>query len=124
MLRHWLYTLSEPVIAAIDLMALVLIAAATLYTFVAGIWMVFTGKSATGHERRVLWLTYARWLVVGLTFQLAADIIESSTAPSWEAIGQLGAIAVIRTFLNYFLERDVSEIRERDNASLHPTGPA
>ena len=124
MLRHWLYTISEPVVAAIDLMALVLIAGATVYTFVVGILMVLSGKSPTGHERRVLWLTYARWLVAGLTFQLAADIIESSIAPSWEAIGQLGAIAVIRTFLNYFLERDVAEIRERDSASLQPTGPA
>ncbi|UWX03420.1 DUF1622 domain-containing protein [Pseudoxanthomonas sp. NC8] len=123
MLRHWLYALSEPVVAAIDLMALVLIAVATAYTFFVGIWMVITGRSATGHERRVLWLTYARWLVAGLTFQLAADIIESSIAPSWEAIGQLGAIAVIRTFLNYFLERDVAEIRQRDNASPRPTGP-
>ena len=124
MLGQWLYAISEPVVAAIDLMALVLIAGATAYTFVVAIWMVLSGKSPTGHERRLLWLTYARWLVAGLTFQLAADIIESSIAPSWEAIGQLGAIAVIRTFLNYFLERDVAEIRERDNASLRPAGPA
>ena len=41
MLRHWLYALSEPVIAAIDLMALLLIAAATAYTFFAAIWLVF-----------------------------------------------------------------------------------
>jgi hypothetical protein len=43
-------------------------------------------------------------------FQLAADIIETSIAPSWEDLGQLGAIAVIRTFLNFFLERDLAEL--------------
>ncbi|GAB3513895.1 DUF1622 domain-containing protein [Pseudoxanthomonas daejeonensis] len=123
MFRDWLYALSEPVIAAIDLMALVLIAGATVYTFFAGLWMVVTRGTVDGHERRTLWLAYARWLVVGLTFQLAADIIESSIAPSWEAIGQLGAIAVIRTFLDYFLERDVAEIRERDHVSLHRAAP-
>lgn len=123
MMRQWLYALSEPVIATIDLMALLLIAGATFYTFVAAIGLVVSRKATLGHERRVLWLTYARWLVVGLTFQLAADIIESSIAPSWEAIGQLGAIAVIRTFLNYFLERDVSEIRERDANAVRPAPP-
>ena len=38
---------------------------------------------------------------------LAADIISSVISPSWQDIGELGAIAVIRTFLNYFLERDL-----------------
>jgi uncharacterized membrane protein len=68
-----------------------------------------------GAERRGVWLRYARWLVAALTFQLAADILETSIAPDWETVGQLAAIAVIRTFLNYFLEKDVSEIRERQN---------
>jgi uncharacterized membrane protein len=54
----------------------------------------------------------ARWLIAGLTFQLAADIIETSVAPSWDEIGQLAAIAVIRTFLNFFLDRDQREMAE------------
>ena len=120
MIRHWLYLVSEPVVAAIDLMALVLIAGATAYTFFVAIRLIVRREPISGHERRVLWLNYARWLVAGLTFQLAADIIESSIAPSWEAIGQLGAIAVIRTFLNYFLERDVAEIREREAQVARP----
>jgi uncharacterized membrane protein len=68
----------------------------------------------TAHERHVVWLKYSRWLVAGLTFQLAADIIESSITTSWDAVGRLAAIAVIRTFLNYFLERDQAEVRERE----------
>jgi uncharacterized membrane protein len=116
MLHHWLYEVSEPAIAAIDLMALLLILGATLYTFAAVILLLVRRVPMTSHQRRLLWLNYARWLVAALTFQLAADIIESSIARSWEAIGQLGAIAVIRTFLNYFLERDVAEMGERDEA--------
>ena len=41
------------------------------------------------------------------TFELAADIVGSVISPTWMEIGQLGAIAVIRTFLNYFLEKDL-----------------
>jgi uncharacterized membrane protein len=63
---------------------------------------------------------YGRWLVAGLTFQLAADIIATSVAPSWQEVGQLGAIAVIRTFLNFFLERDLAELGNRDADSLAP----
>jgi uncharacterized membrane protein len=33
-------------------------------------------------------------------------------------VGQLGAIAVIRTFLNYFLERDLAELRGGDAEPL------
>jgi uncharacterized membrane protein len=60
-----------------------------------------------------VWLRYARWLVAGLTFQLAADIIETSITTSWDAVGRLAAIALIRTFLNYFLERDLEDVRQR-----------
>jgi uncharacterized membrane protein len=53
------------------------------------------------------------WLLLGLEFTLAADIIGSVMTPSWEEIGQLGAIALIRTFLNYFLGRDLEEAERR-----------
>lgn len=66
-----------------------------------------------GSMRRAIWLRYARWLVAALTFQLAADILETSIAPDWDTVGQLAAIAVIRTFLNYFLEQDLGEVRDR-----------
>lgn len=51
----------------------------------------------------------ARFLVIALELQLAADIIATATHPSMEELMKLGAIAVIRTFLNYFL---VLEMRE------------
>jgi uncharacterized membrane protein len=52
-------------------------------------------------------LLLGRFLVVGLEFQLAGDIIGTAVAPSWEEIAQLAAIALIRTFLNYFINREV-----------------
>jgi uncharacterized membrane protein len=70
-------------------------------------------SSPSGHEQRDVWLRYARWLVAGLTFQLAADIIETSIAPEWDDIGRVAAIAIIRTGLNYFMERDLEDVRGR-----------
>jgi uncharacterized membrane protein len=57
--------------------------------------------------KRAVWLEFARWLIAGLTFQLAADIVHTTVAPSWDEIGRVAAIAAIRTFLTYFLDRDI-----------------
>lgn len=66
--------------------------------------------------RRSAWLSLARWLLLGLEFMLAADIVRTAISPNWNDIGQLGAIAIIRTFLNYFLERDL-EAASRETAT-------
>jgi uncharacterized membrane protein len=60
-------------------------------------------------------LTLARYLALALEFQLGADILSTAVAPSWEQIGQLGAIAVIRTGLNYFLTKEMQQ-EERQSA--------
>lgn len=54
-------------------------------------------------------LRLGRWLSVVLEFLLAADILRTAVAPTWDAIGKLAAIAGIRTALNYFLAQEVSE---------------
>jgi uncharacterized membrane protein len=70
------------------------------------LWPLLTGGATHGVRRRA-WLGFARWLILGLEFMLAADIVRTVIAPTWVEIGQLAAIAVIRTFLNFFLERDL-----------------
>lgn len=112
-IEAWLIRLTEPTVAAIDLFALILIALATGVAAVKVLLLLFRG--GTNIQRRDVWLEYGRWLVAGLTFQLAADIIESSIYTTWNSIGQLAAIAVVRTFLNYFLEKDIQEMRERQH---------
>jgi len=60
-------------------------------------------------------LSFARYLTLALELQLAADILSTSVAPTWERIGKLAAIAVIRTALNHFLSVEMrSEQRAGD----------
>jgi uncharacterized membrane protein len=66
-------------------------------------------------------LTLARHLALALEFQLAADILSTAVAPSWEQIGKLGAIAVIRTGLNYFLMREM-EVEQTGGAGREARG--
>ncbi|WP_342648682.1 DUF1622 domain-containing protein [Mucilaginibacter sp. CSA2-8R] len=54
-------------------------------------------------------LTLARYLALALEFQLGADILSTAIAPSWQEIGKLGAIAVIRTGLNFFLSKEMKD---------------
>lgn len=110
----WLIAAAEMVTIAIDVMAIILIVVGTIEAFVAGLRLMLS--SSTGHERRSVWLRHGRWLIAGLTFLLAADIIETTVAPTWQDIGRVAAIAVIRTFLNYFLERDLADIRRLQNS--------
>jgi uncharacterized membrane protein len=118
-MKELLIVATENAVILINALALLVIVIGTLEALVKGLRFVMSSPS--GHERRDVWLRYARWLVAGLTFQLAADIIETSITASWDAVGRIGAIAVIRTFLNYFLERDLRQIRERQDRGTEST---
>jgi uncharacterized membrane protein len=118
-MKVWLAFVSEQAITLIDAVALLVILIGT-FEVVVGIIRVGFGAHSNQFTRDV-WLRYARWLVAALTLQLAADIIETSISSSWETIGRVGAIAVIRTFLNYFLDRDISEVPTRQHEKPHPT---
>ena len=49
-------------------------------------------------------------LSVALEFLIAADILKTAIAPTWEDIGKLAAIVGIRTVLNYFLHKELKEM--------------
>jgi uncharacterized membrane protein len=59
-------------------------------------------------------LTFGSWLSMALEFQLGADIVATTTSPSGENLIQLGAVAVIRTFLNVFLAKEIELEQEQE----------
>lgn len=75
-------------------------------------------------DRRAVWLRFAGWILVSLEFALGADIVRTAIAPSWDDIGKLGAIAVIRTFLGFFLGKDLETFEEDDPKRAKPEGAA
>jgi uncharacterized membrane protein len=62
-------------------------------------------------------LSFGSWLALALEFQLGADIVFTTISPSGQHLVQLGVVAVIRTFLNLFLAREISaeEALERNS---------
>lgn len=63
-------------------------------------------------------MLFGGWLVVALEFQLAADIVGTIISPSTEHLIELGAIALIRTFLNYFLSKELNEEMELSRSGI------
>jgi uncharacterized membrane protein len=110
-MRDWLVIATNYAVTIIDWLALILIVVGAIEAFFRGLRTMFA--SPDGHHERDVWLRLGRWLVAGLTFQLAADVLETAITTGWDEVARLAAIAAIRTFLNYFLERDLGEIRQR-----------
>lgn len=100
------HTLARAASLLIEAIAVTVVAFGSIDAFVRLLGLA-PRPHATHGARKDIWRRFAAWLLLGLEFELAADIISSVVSPTWVDIGQLGAIAVIRTFLNYFLERDI-----------------
>jgi uncharacterized membrane protein len=96
---------------SIEAVAVLVIAFGAAEATVRLVGRLFGRATVVGHRKEV-WLRFAMWLILGLEFELAADVVRTVIAPSWAELGQLGTIAVIRTFLNYFLERDLEKYGE------------
>jgi uncharacterized membrane protein len=112
--KEWLILATNVAVDAIDWLALILIVVGAVEAFFQGLWTMFAAPD--GHHEPDVWLRLGRWLVAGLTFQLAADVLETAITTSWDEVARLAAIAAIRTFLNYFLERDLGEVRIRQRS--------
>lgn len=104
----------------VDILVRVVEAAGALVIFVgaviAAVRFVVTGLRTRSAEAFVpVRLGLGRFLELGLEFQLASDVLRTAIAPSFREIGQLAAVAAIRTALNYFLGREIREEREQLN---------
>ncbi|MEV7015116.1 hypothetical protein C1708_06985 [Streptomyces sp. DH-12] len=101
----------------IGLLVRVVESAGALIIFVGAVWafaqFLLAGlrrdRKLSGFNR--IRLSLGRFLVLGLEFQLAGDVLRTAVAPSFAEIGQLAAIAAIRTALNYFLGREIAQER-------------
>jgi uncharacterized membrane protein len=100
-LVSWLKLLVELTGAAIIAIGIVL-------AFVGFLRVLIASEPDNYNKIRLL---LARYLALALEFQLGADILSTAISPSWDQIGKLGAIAVIRTALNYFLSMEMREER-------------
>lgn len=102
------------VAAAIEAGAGLVIAIAAAVAIVRSLILFFQRPERQDRKENIR-LQLGRWLAVGLEFELAADILRTAIAPTWNEIGQLAAIIILRTILNYFLQKEIDKASERQN---------
>ncbi len=54
-------------------------------------------------------------LSLGLAFLVGADIVKSAISPDWNSLIHLGAVVVIRIVLNYFLMKDIEQLKREQS---------
>jgi uncharacterized membrane protein len=99
---------AEMVAVGVEVAAALVIAYGAIEALI-GVGRAIIEKRTKSGIRIDTWMRFAVWLLLGLEFELAADIVRTAISPTWTDIGQLAAIGVIRTFLNYFLEKDLEK---------------
>ena len=97
----------------------------TLGVCVAIVHLIRTLAARKSAEFTTTQLIVARYLALALEFELGADILGTAVSPSWDQIGKLGAIAVIRTGLNFFLSMEMKGERtvEKDETAIRAHSP-
>ncbi|HEY0700115.1 MAG TPA: DUF1622 domain-containing protein [Micromonospora sp.] len=102
--------------------------AGALVIFTGAVWAALRAAVAGVRYRTAavftpIRLSLGRFLVLGIEFQLAADILRTAASPSFRQIGQLAAVAAIRTALNFFLRREIEQ-EQRQVVAAGPTASA
>ena len=102
----------EYLAVGVEIAAAVIIGLATIEALIRAA-PLFLNRGLSHDARLEVRLGLGRWLALGLDFALAADILRTAIAPTWHDIGQLSAIAALRTALNFFLEREIERAENR-----------
>lgn len=84
-----------------------------LLTFAVSIVQLVLRRATDEVPQEAIRLDLGRSLALALEFELGADILKTVVAPNWNDIAQLAAIVVLRTALNYFLQRELAAAATR-----------
>lgn len=114
--KHWTYFLASVTEAA----AAIIIGLAAAEGVYRALILFFFRHRAEQDAKEQIRLRLGRWLAVALEFELAADILRTAIAPTWNEIGQLAAIVILRTVLNFFLQKEIDKATARGNPPSTP----
>lgn len=105
-MEHWLKEIAEIAALLLEIVVVFVVllgGARALVQLVAA----SANRKLDTPAARAIWVGFATSILLALEFALGADIIDTAVAPTWDDIGQLAAIAAIRTGLGFFLGRDI-----------------
>lgn len=95
---------------AVEILAAVIIGIAVVKVLYDYLSFLYVSKKNISKDK--IRVQFGSSVAVALELMLGADVLATAVAPSWNDIGQLAAIAVIRTALNYFLGKELKELHQ------------
>jgi len=104
-----IHQLLDPVAQLLEIAGVAAILVAALLATMVYMRALRSGEARTAYEQYRANL--GRGILLGLEFLVGADIIATVTAPlTWESVGLLGAIVLIRTLLSFSLETEIEGV--------------
>jgi uncharacterized membrane protein len=99
------------VVSAISIIGIVVIVWGALTSFIKLLYLEYMQLKGNNicKRRELLRHHFGAYLLLGLEFMIAADIIHTIAKPDMEGLIVLASIVGIRTILSYFLNREVAE---------------
>ena len=107
MLTTFLNTLAT-IISVTSLLIVTYGALIGIISFLINEFKRFTGKYST--NLRHLRATFGTYLLLGLEFLIASDILKTVLEPTLNELAILGGIVVLRTILSVFLNREIKDL--------------
>lgn len=106
---------------AVEILAAVIVGIAVIKTLFNYFTLLKTSASKISKEE--IRVQFGSSVAVSLELLLGADVLATAVAPSWNDIGKLAAIAILRTALNYFLEKELKHIHAMRNKNVNRQMP-
>jgi uncharacterized membrane protein len=117
-LEPWLQFLVGYLATGAEISAAVVIGVAVLRAIGLYLYQLFTSTDAHSSYLESIRLRLGRVLALGLEFTIASDILRTVVSPTRQEIMNLGAIVLLRSLLNYFLEMEISAGEGRSSADV------
>lgn len=117
-LESWLKFFIGYLAAGAEIAAGIVIGGAVFRGMITYLRQLFSGSRTHLDSTETIRLELGRVLALGLEFTVASDILRTAVAPTRQDILNLGAIVLLRTLLNYFLEREIQQGEQRRSPEL------
>jgi uncharacterized membrane protein len=112
-LEEWLRVIVGYLAAGAEIAAAIVIGGAIIRGIALYLRLLFNRSRFHFDSTEGIRLQLGRVLALGLEFTVASDILRTAVAPTRQDILSLGEIVLLRTLLNYFLEREIQQGEQR-----------
>ena len=89
---------------------------ATIISVISLLIVTYGVLTYTVNNIRQLRADFGTYLLLGLEFLIASDILKTVVDPTLDELAILGGVVVVRTVLSVFLNKEIKELAENDSA--------